>query len=29
RWSGNIRNWDLPKEVYLNPEQNSVKAESA
>jgi hypothetical protein len=27
RWRGDIRNWDLPGEVHLNPAQNSVKGE--
>jgi putative transposase len=29
RWSGEIRNWDLPEEVHLNPERSTVKVESA
>ena len=29
RWNGNIRNWDLPQEVYLNPEREIVKVQSA
>lgn len=29
RWSGNIRDWDLPQEVHLNPEREVVKVESA
>ena len=29
RWSGNIRDWDLPQAVHLNPERNIVKVESA
>jgi putative transposase len=29
RWSGEIRNWDLPEEVHLNPERNTAKVESA
>ena len=28
RWSSNTRNWDLPEEVHLNPERNTVKVES-
>jgi hypothetical protein len=27
RWRGDIRNWDLPEEVHLNPARNSVKVE--
>jgi putative transposase len=27
RWSGEIRNWDLVEEVYLNPTRNSAKVE--
>lgn len=26
RWSGNIRNWQPVKEVYLNPEKENDKA---
>ena len=29
RWSGDIRDWNLPQEVHLNPEQETVKVESA
>ena len=29
RWSGDIRNWDLPEEVHLNPEREIVKVGSA
>jgi hypothetical protein len=29
RWSGRIRNWDLPEEVWLNPEKESVGLEAA
>ena len=29
RWSGNIRDWNLPQEVYLNPEREIVTVESA
>jgi hypothetical protein len=28
-WSGDIRNWDLPEEVHLNPAHEIVKVESA
>jgi putative transposase len=24
RWSGGIRNWDLPKDVYLNPPKQKI-----
>jgi len=27
RWSGEIRNWDKVKEVYLNPENQSIESE--
>ncbi len=27
RWRGDIRNWDLPEEVHLNPARTSVKVE--
>ena len=29
RWSGDIRNWDLPEKVHLNPEREIVNVESA
>lgn len=29
RWSGDIRDWDLPQKVHLNPEREIVKVESA
>ena len=28
RWSGDIRNWDLPKDVWLNPAQEKTASES-
>ncbi len=28
RWSGNIRNWDLPEEVWLNPTKEKTTLES-
>ncbi|MBB5189022.1 hypothetical protein HNQ57_003321 [Zhongshania antarctica] len=27
RWSGHIRNWELIKDVYLNPEKPAVVGE--
>jgi len=29
RWSGNTRNWELPEEVWLNPEKEYAKLELA
>jgi putative transposase len=29
RWSGRTRNWDLPEEVWLNPEKESRSLEAA
>jgi len=29
RWSGSTRNWDLPEEVWLNPEKASSDLEAA
>ncbi len=29
RWSGAIRNWDLPEQVWLNPEREGVDTEEA
>jgi putative transposase len=26
RWSGNVRNWDLQEDVYLNPEKERLVA---
>ncbi len=27
RWSGEIRNWDAIKKVYLNPENQKIEVE--
>jgi putative transposase len=29
RWSGKTRNWELPQEVHLNPETNSLEIKQA
>jgi len=29
RWSGEIRNWDMPEKVHLNPEKNDIEINQA